>query len=66
RRDRTDDLLHAMQALFQLSYGPKTGDQNAIKENSWQANFSMNSESFSLHATEHNLAARRLTHVERS
>ena len=21
-RDRTDDLLHAMQALFQLSYGP--------------------------------------------
>ncbi len=22
RRDRTDDLLHAMQALFQLSYGP--------------------------------------------
>jgi hypothetical protein len=26
RRDRTDDLLHAMQALFQLSYGPKTGD----------------------------------------
>ena len=22
-RDRTDDLLHAMQALFQLSYGPK-------------------------------------------
>ena len=23
RRDRTDDLLHAMQALSQLSYGPK-------------------------------------------
>ncbi len=23
-RDRTDDLLHAMQALFQLSYGPIT------------------------------------------
>ncbi len=22
-RDRTDDLLHAMQALFQLSYGPE-------------------------------------------
>ena len=22
RRDRTDDLLHAMQALSQLSYGP--------------------------------------------
>jgi hypothetical protein len=21
-RDRTDDLLHAMQALYQLSYGP--------------------------------------------
>ena len=24
RRDRTADLLHAMQALSQLSYGPKT------------------------------------------
>ncbi len=35
-RDRTDDLLHAMQALFQLSYGPKTGDQNAIKNLTWQ------------------------------
>ncbi len=23
RRDRTADLLHAMQALSQLSYGPK-------------------------------------------
>ena len=23
RRDRTDDLLNANQALFQLSYGPK-------------------------------------------
>ena len=22
KRDRTDDLLHAMQALFQLSYTP--------------------------------------------
>jgi hypothetical protein len=26
RRDRTDDLLHAMQALSQLSYGPKIRD----------------------------------------
>ncbi len=25
RRDRTDDLLHAMQALSQLSYGPTKG-----------------------------------------
>jgi hypothetical protein len=25
-RDRTDDLLHAMQALYQLSYGPLTSD----------------------------------------
>ena len=25
RRDRTADLLHAMQALSQLSYGPLTG-----------------------------------------
>jgi hypothetical protein len=24
RRNRTDDLLHAMQALSQLSYGPET------------------------------------------
>ena len=24
RRGRTDDLLHAMQALFQLSYGPQS------------------------------------------
>ena len=23
RRDRTDDLLHAMQSLSQLSYGPE-------------------------------------------
>jgi hypothetical protein len=25
RRDRTADLLHAMQALSQLSYGPTAG-----------------------------------------
>ncbi len=25
RRDRTADLLHAMQALSQLSYGPESG-----------------------------------------
>ncbi len=24
-RNRTDDLLHAMQTLYQLSYGPKCG-----------------------------------------
>ncbi len=43
RRDRTDDLLHAMQALSQLSYGPKTGDQNAIKKIPWQAKFATKS-----------------------
>ena len=26
-RDRTDDLLHAMQALSQLSYGPGVPEQ---------------------------------------
>ena len=26
-RNRTDDLLHAMQALSQLSYGPTTVDR---------------------------------------
>jgi hypothetical protein len=26
KRDRTADLLHAMQALSQLSYTPKTGE----------------------------------------
>ena len=31
KRDRTADLLHAMQALSQLSYGPiKTGICNAV------------------------------------
>jgi hypothetical protein len=25
KRDRTADLLHAMQALYQLSYSPKAG-----------------------------------------
>jgi hypothetical protein len=28
RRDRTADLLHAMQALSQLSYGPVRGISN--------------------------------------
>ena len=28
RRDRTADLLHAMQALSQLSYGPKKGSMS--------------------------------------
>ena len=28
RRDRTADLLHAMQALSQLSYGPTQGRRN--------------------------------------
>ena len=27
-RDRTDDLLNANQALFQLSYGPETKKSN--------------------------------------
>ena len=36
-RDRTDDLLHAMQALFQLSYGPLTGEQDATNPRPWQA-----------------------------
>ena len=36
-RDRTVDLLHAMQALFQLSYGPEnSGDQKAISAEYWQ------------------------------
>src|SRR5712671_384406 len=30
RRDRTADLLHAMQALSQLSYGPVTGFRHAL------------------------------------
>src|ERR1700753_2385343 len=33
RRDRTADLLHAMQALSQLSYGPVTS--NADKSPRW-------------------------------
>ena len=27
KRDRTADLLHAMQALSQLSYGPNSGNE---------------------------------------
>jgi hypothetical protein len=27
-RNRTDDLIHAMDALYQLSYGPGTNDAN--------------------------------------
>jgi hypothetical protein len=30
RRDRTDDLLNANQALFQLSYGPKVNHPSAF------------------------------------
>ena len=30
-RDRTDDLLHAMQALYQLSYGPFLGLRTSNK-----------------------------------
>ena len=30
RRDRTADLLHAMQALSQLSYGPSTSGPRAL------------------------------------
>ena len=32
RRDRTDDLLLAKQALSQLSYGPFRGQRSAIRE----------------------------------
>ena len=30
RRDRTADLLHAMQALSQLSYGPNQGTESDV------------------------------------
>ena len=30
RRDRTADLLHAMQALSQLSYGPTKGGEFSV------------------------------------
>jgi hypothetical protein len=30
RRDRTADLLHAMQALSQLSYGPTAGKRGSL------------------------------------
>ena len=34
RRDRTDDLLNANQALFQLSYGPaKQCNQSLVRSN---------------------------------
>ena len=31
KRDRTADLLHAMQALYQLSYTPKFGGESGIR-----------------------------------
>ena len=31
RRDRTADLLHAMQALSQLSYGPTAGKRESLE-----------------------------------
>src|ERR1700712_568133 len=39
RRDRTADLLHAMQALSQLSYGPVTCRAPQI---SWRAGMTLN------------------------
>ena len=32
RRDRTDDLLHAMQALSQLSYGPANCELHNLRD----------------------------------
>src|SRR5918995_1530569 len=37
RRDRTADLLHAMQALSQLSYGPLTSQSAAAARNGMRA-----------------------------
>ena len=31
KRDRTADLLHAMQALYQLSYTPKFGGESGTR-----------------------------------
>jgi hypothetical protein len=36
KRDRTDDLLHAMQALSQLSYTPNTAQYYMKFRISWQ------------------------------
>ena len=35
RRDRTADLLHAMQALSQLSYSPKARRGETVREGLW-------------------------------
>ena len=35
RRDRTADLLHAMQALSQLSYSPKLRRRVTVREPLW-------------------------------
>ena len=32
RRDRTADLLHAMQALSQLSYSPAAGETRNLRD----------------------------------
>tara|TARA_B110000438_G_scaffold291995_1_gene329709 strand:+ start:3634 stop:5106 length:1473 start_codon:yes stop_codon:yes gene_type:complete len=44
-RDRTVDLLHAMQALFQLSYGPRKGEERRLSSGLRQleSNFSRSS-----------------------
>lgn len=39
RRDRTADLLHAMQALSQLSYSPTRGG-GILRERSFQVKYS--------------------------
>lgn len=33
KRDRTADFLHAMQALYQLSYGPDSGQMLGVDPN---------------------------------
>ncbi len=38
RRDRTADLLHAMQALSQLSYGPTGWKREIVERIRWVVN----------------------------
>ncbi len=48
--DRTPDLLHAMQALSQLSYGPNTDDNTNQKKTNKKIKFKkLNVFSFRLH-----------------
>ncbi len=42
RRDRTDDLLLAKQALSQLSYGPGSGHSSRTPEKKWWARVDLN------------------------